>query len=295
MVGSAIVRLLRARGYANLILRTSTELDLRNQAAVSAFFAEMRPEFVILAAATVGGIHANSTRRAEFAYDNLMIECNVIHAAYEFSVEKLLFLGSTCIYPRDAEQPIRESALLTGPLEESNRSYAVAKIAGIELCQAYRAQYGCSFISAMPCNLYGPGDNYDAHNSHVLAAMIRRFCEAKAHGLAEVECWGTGAPRREFLHVDDLAEACLLFLQHYDDASPINVGSGVEVSIVELAGLVAAEVGYSGAIHWDHSKMDGTPRKVADSQRARELGWKPCMPIAQGVASCVAEFRRLRC
>ena len=282
LVGSALVRALDARG-TSLVARTSRELDLRDRGAVDAFFDEERPTHVVLAAAKVGGIMANSTLPAEFLSDNLRIQVNVMDAAARTGVDRLLFLGSSCIYPRLAEQPIREDSLLTGPLEPTNDAYAIAKIAGIMHVQALRRQYGASFISAMPTNLYGPGDNFDLQASHVLPAMIRRFDEAARSGAESVTCWGTGSPRREFLHVDDLAEASLFLLEHYDDPQTINVGTGVDVTIRELAETVARVVGFSGRIEWDTSKPDGTPRKLLDVSRLAELGWRARTELDDGL------------
>src|SRR2546421_1249655 len=267
MVGSAIVRKLNAEGYQHLVLRTSDELDLRDQQAVDEFFRKEKPDYVFLAAAKVGGILANNTYRADFIYENLMIQNNVIHAAYVNKIKKLLFLGSSCIYPKVAPQPLKEEYLLTGPLEYTNEPYAVAKIAGIKMCDAYRMQYGCSFISVMPTNLYGPNDNYDLQTSHVLPALIRKFHEAKTANAPSVVCWGSGAPRREFLYVDDVARACVFLMQHYSDEQIINVGSAAEISIRDLAGLVRRIVGFQGELEWDQSKPDGTPRKLMDSSR----------------------------
>lgn len=297
MVGSAIWRALEAQGFRQLIGRTRRELDLRDQAAVRRFFAEVQPEFVFLAAARVGGIWANNTQPAEFLYENLMIEANLIEAAARSGVRKLLFLGSSCIYPKHAPQPIREEYLLTGPLEPTNEAYAIAKIAGIKLCQAFRREHGCDFISAMPTNLYGPNDNYHPEHSHVLPALIRRFHEAKVTGAPAVTCWGSGNPRREFLHVDDLAEACLFLMRHYSDPQPINVGSGSDLTIRELAELIARVVGYEGEIRWDHSKPDGTPRKLMDSSRIRRLGWQPRIPLEEGIRQAYQEFLQghIRC
>ena len=284
MVGSAIYRQLAARGHTNLIGRTSAELDLRNQDNVISFFERERPEYVYLAAAKVGGILANNQYRAEFLYDNLMIEANIIHAAFLTGVKKLLFLGSSCIYPKHAPQPLKEDSLLTGLLEPTNEPYAIAKIAGIKLCEAYRSQYGCNFISAMPTNLYGPNDNYDLQGSHVLPAMIRKFHEAKKRGDKEVIIWGTGKPLREFMHVDDLASALVFLMDQYDEAQFINVGSGEEVSILDLAHLVKNVVGFEGAITHDLSKPDGTPRKLMDNSRLTALGWKASISLAEGVS-----------
>lgn len=301
MVGSAIVRKLEQAGYHNLLLKTSSELDLRNQAAVAAFFEQEQPEYVFLAAARVGGIIANSTRKAEFIYDNLMIQTNVIHEAWKNNLKRLLFLGSTCIYPKFAPQPIREADLLTSPLEPSNDAYAVAKIAGIVQCRSYNQQHGTRFLAAMPNNLYGPGDNYDLTGSHVLPALLRKFHEAKAAGASEVTVWGTGTPLREFMHVDDLADASLFLMNLSDELyeglladtdapALINVGSGQEISIAGLAQLVSEVVGYQGAIVFDSSKPDGTPRKLADSSRLHALGWKHRIELQEGVRDAYQWF-----
>ena len=290
MVGSAIVRLLETRGYERIVTRTSAELDLREQAAVRRFFSEERPTHVFLAAAKVGGILANDTYRGEFLYDNLIIEANVIEAARVQGVEKLLFLGSSCIYPRLAEQPLREDALLTGPLEPTNEPYAVAKIAGIKLCDAYRSQYGCDFISAMPTNLYGPNDNYDLKTSHVLPALIRKFHEAKQQGDPTVELWGSGNPRREFMHVDDLADACLYLVEHFSDYGFVNVGTGVDLPIRELAALIQQTVGYEGEIVHDLSKPDGTPRKLMDVSKLSGMGWRSSIELGEGVRMTYATY-----
>jgi GDP-L-fucose synthase len=292
MVGSAIVRKLQAEGYTNILTKTSSELDLMNQADVNAFFASNKPEFVFLAAAKVGGIHANNVYRAEFLYNNLMIESNIIHAAYTNNVTKLLFLGSSCIYPKLAEQPLREESLLTGELEPTNEPYAIAKIAGIKLCEAYRDQYGCNFISAMPTNLYGPNDNYDLNNSHVLPALIRKFHTAKINGDASVPAWGTGSPRREFLHVDDLAEACLFLMLNYNGKMFVNVGSGEDITIRELAETVKDIVGFKGEIAWDSTKPDGTPRKLMDVSRIQNMGWKHVIDLREGIAAVYQEFQQ---
>ena len=273
MVGSALCRALDAAGLPDPITFTSSELDLRDQAAVRAMMQRERPTHVFVAAAKVGGIHANNVYRADFLYDNLMIEANLIHAAHEVGVEKLLFLGSSCIYPKLAEQPLVEDALLTGALEPTNEPYAIAKIAGIKLCEAYRDQHGSNFISAMPTNLYGPGDNYDLQNSHVVPALIRKFHEAKVNRDPTVTCWGTGSPRREFLHVDDLAEACLFLMEEYDGKAFVNVGTGSDLSIKELAELIRRIVGYEGDIVWNTDKPDGTPRKLMNCDRIHALGW----------------------
>lgn len=290
MVGSAIVRLLEARGFSRIITRTSGELDLRNQSAVNAFFAEAKPDYVFLAAAKVGGILANDTYRGEFLYDNLMIQSNVVHASHMQGVQKLLFLGSSCIYPKMAPQPLREDYLLTGPLEPTNEPYAIAKIAGIKLCDAYRTQYGCHYISVMPTNLYGPNDNYDLQGSHVLPALIRKFHEARLSGAESVTIWGTGKPRREFLHVDDLAEACLHLMEHYDAPGLVNIGTGEDIEIGELARLVARIVGYEGQIIQDLSKPDGTPRKLMDVSKLYGLGWHHRIGLEEGIRAVYMEY-----
>jgi GDP-L-fucose synthase len=290
MVGSAIVRSLEKRGYQNLILKTSVELDLRNQQAVADFFATEKPAYVFLAAAKVGGIVANNTYRADFLYENLAIQNNVIHAAYVNQVTKLMFLGSSCIYPKLAPQPLKESYLLTGLLEPTNESYAIAKIAGIKMCEAYRAQYGCNFISVMPTNLYGPNDNYDLQNSHVLPAMIRKFHEAKERGDQSMELWGTGSPMREFLYADDLAEACMFLMETYNDAELVNIGTGVDVTIKELAETVQRIVGFTGTIKWDTSRPDGTPRKLMDVSKLHGLGWKHHIELADGIQLAYQDF-----
>lgn len=283
MVGSAIERNLRSKGFNNIIVRTSKELDLRSQQSVNNFFKTEQPNIVILAAAKVGGIVANNTYRADFIYENLMIEANVIHAAYTHKVEKLLFLGSSCIYPKMAPQPLKEEYLLSGYLEETNQPYAIAKIAGIELCNSYRRQYGCNFISAMPTNLYGPNDNYDLNNSHVLPALLRKFITAKNNQTPSVEIWGTGTPKREFLHVDDLAEACFFLLENYNEEGLVNVGVGNDVSILELAQLVQKVVGYTGTIELNTSKPDGTPRKLMDVAKINAMGWKASIGLEEGI------------
>lgn len=285
MVGSAIVRKLQIEGYTNLIFRTSKELDLRQQIAVNDFFSEEKPEYVFLAAAKVGGIQANNSYRAEFLYDNLILQTNVIHAAYKYGVKKLLFLGSSCIYPKLAPQPLTEDSLLTGLLEPTNEPYAIAKIAGIKMCESYRDQYGANFISAMPTNLYGPNDNYDLNNSHVLPALLRKFHEAKLNQAPEVVVWGTGSPLREFLHVDDLAEACLFLMQFYNEKGFVNVGSGTDVSIKELALLIKKIVGYNGELTFDTSKPDGTPRKLMDVTKLKNLGWSYKISLEEGIRS----------
>jgi len=291
LVGSAIVRRLEAEGFRNVLTATRQELDLRDQAAVNAWFATNRPEYVYLVAGTVGGILANSTRPAEFIYDNLMMAANVIEAARRNEVTKLLYLGSSCIYPREAPQPMTEDVLLTGALEPTNEPYAVAKIAGIKLCQAYRRQYGCNFISAMPTNLYGPGDNFDLESSHVVPALIRKFHAAKERGEREVEIWGTGTPRREFLHVDDLADACLFLMAHYEDDEHINVGTGEDISIRDLALLIRDIVHPHAELVFDTSKPDGTPRKLLDVSRLTELGWTASTPLRQGLEATYEWFR----
>jgi len=290
LVGSAIVRRLLKDGYTNLVTRTSKELDLREQAAVREFFAAEKPDYVLLAAARVGGILANATYPADFIYQNLMIEANVIESSRVNGVKKLLCLGSTCIYPRMAPQPLREEYLLTGPLESTNEWYAVAKIAGIKLCQAYQRQYGCKFISAMPTNLYGPEDNFDLETSHVMPALIRKFHDAWVNRQPMVTVWGTGKPLREFLHVDDCADACLHLMQHYDGEDIVNIGVGTDLSIGELASLVKKVVGYQGEIVYDTGKPDGTPRKLVDVSRITGLGWQARIPLAEGVASTYRWF-----
>lgn len=289
MVGSALVRKLKNEGYTQIVTRTSKELDLTNQQAVKQFFTEEKPEYVILAAAKVGGILANNTYRGQFIYENLMIQNNVIHQSYVHGVKKLLFLGSSCIYPKMAPQPLKEEYLLTGSLEETNEPYAIAKIAGIKMCEAYRRQYGCNFISAMPTNLYGPNDNYDLNNSHVLPALIRKFHTAKVQQTDFVEIWGSGTPRREFLHVDDLADACFYLLQHYDGEQLVNVGSGVDVTILELAQTIKNIVGYTGSIKFDASKPDGTPRKLMDVSKLEQVGWKYKISLTEGITSVYKE------
>jgi len=291
MVGSALCRALAAAGLPDPITFTSSELDLRDQAAVRAMMQRERPTHVFVAAAKVGGIHANNVYRADFLYDNLMIEANLIHAAHEVGVEKLLFLGSSCIYPKLAEQPLVEDALLTGALEPTNEPYAIAKIAGIKLCEAYRDQHGSNFISAMPTNLYGPGDNYDLQNSHVVPALIRKFHEAKVNGDPTVTCWGTGSPRREFLHVDDLAEACLFLMAEYDGKAFVNVGTGSDLPIKELAELISRIVGYEGDIVWDTHKPDGTPRKLMNCDRIHALGWTHRIGLEEGLRTVYEEYR----
>ncbi|MFT4153567.1 GDP-L-fucose synthase [Parafilimonas sp.] len=290
MVGSAILRKLQSLGYSNFVLRTSKELDLRNQQAVAGFFAEEKPEYVFLAAAKVGGIVANNTYRADFLYDNLQIQNNIIHASYENNVKKLLFLGSSCIYPKMAPQPIKEDYLLTGLLEQTNEPYAIAKIAGLKLCDAYRDQYGCNYISAMPTNLYGINDNYHPENSHVLPALIRRFHEAKINNAASVTIWGSGSPLREFMFADDLADACIYLMDNYDEKGLINIGTGEEVSIKELALLIKDIVGYKGEIKFDTSKPDGTPRKLLDVSKLHGKGWKHTTHLKQGIKLAYENF-----
>jgi GDP-L-fucose synthase len=291
MVGGAIKGALEKRGYTNIITRTSAELDLRKQQAVDNFFAAEKPDYVFLAAAKVGGILANNTYRAEFLYDNLMIETNIIHASHQHGVKKLQFLGSSCIYPKMAPQPLKEEYLLTGTLEATNEPYAIAKIAGIKLCEAYRDQYGANFISVMPTNLYGRGDNYHPENSHVLPALIRRFHEAKRDDQAEVVVWGTGTPRREFLFADDLAEACLFLMENYHDKELVNIGTGEDIAIGELAQLVKEVVGYQGRISFDTSKPDGTPRKLMDVSKLHSLGWQHTTGLREGVKAAYEDFR----
>ena len=290
MVGSAIYRKLSANGFTEIITRTSSELDLRNQQQAADFFSAEKPDYVFMAAAKVGGIQANNTYRAEFLYDNLMMQNNVIHQSYLHGVKKLLFLGSSCIYPKLAPQPLKEDYLLTGPLEETNEPYAIAKIAGIKLCDAYRHQYGCNFISAMPTNLYGPNDNYELNNSHVLPALIRKFYEAKLNNAAEVVMWGTGTPKREFLHVNDLADACLFLMESYNEGGQVNVGVGEDVTILELAQMVKKAVGYEGNIINDLSKPDGTPRKLMDVSKLKGLGWNAKIGLEEGIDSVCKAF-----
>jgi GDP-L-fucose synthase len=291
MVGSAIERKLNAEGYHNIIHRSSVDLDLRNQQAVNTFFDLERPDYVILAAAKVGGIHANNTYRAEFIYDNLMMEANIIHASYLKKVKKLLFLGSSCIYPKMAPQPLKEEYLLSGYLEATNQPYAIAKLAGIEMCDSYRAQYGCNFISAMPTNLYGTNDNYHPENSHVLPALIRRIILAKKNNDPVVTIWGTGTPRREFMHVDDLANACYFLLQNYNEAGLVNIGWGEDVSIKELAEMIALEVGYAGVLEFDTSKPDGSPRKLMDINKINNYGWKASIKLKEGIIKTIQEVK----
>ena len=290
MVGSAIHRKLQQEGYTNFVVRTSKELDLRNQQAVADFFEAEKPDYVFLAAAKVGGIVANNTYRADFLYENLAIQNNVIHSAYSAGVKKLMFLGSSCIYPKLAPQPLKEDYLLSGFLEPTNEPYAIAKIAGIKMCEAYRAQYGCDFISAMPTNLYGPNDNYDLQNSHVLPAMIRKFHEAKTNGTPAVTLWGTGSPMREFLHADDLAAACLYLMENYSEPELVNVGTGTDVTIKELAETVKEVVGFEGELIWDTSKPDGTPRKLMDVSKLHAAGWQHTIELADGIALAYQDF-----
>jgi len=293
MVGSAIVRKLTSLGYTNLLTRTSSELDLRNQQNVADFFEVEKPEYVFLAAAKVGGIVANNTYRADFLYENLAIQNNIIHGSYVNKVKKLMFLGSSCIYPKLAPQPLKESYLLSGYLEPTNEPYAIAKIAGIKMCEAYRAQYGCNFISVMPTNLYGTNDNYDLVNSHVLPAMIRKFHEAKEKDASEMTLWGTGSPMREFLHADDLAEACLFLMENYNESELVNIGTGEDVTIENLAALVKQIIGFQGEIVWDASKPDGTPRKLMDVSKLHGLGWHHKIALEDGIKLAYQDFLKL--
>lgn len=290
MAGSAISRNLQNKGFRNLVVRSSSELDLRKQDDVEQFFGDEKPEYVFLAAAKVGGIMANNTYRAEFLYDNLMIQSNVIHQSYKAGVKKLLFLGSSCIYPKMAPQPLKEEYLLTGLLEETNEPYAIAKIAGIKMCDAYRSQFGCNFISVMPTNLYGPNDNYDLQNSHVLPALLRKFHEARENGQREVSVWGSGKPLREFLHVDDMADACVFLMQEYDEPGLINIGVGEDISIAQLAELIKELVGYQGKIIYDKSKPDGTPRKLMDVNKLNALGWRAKISLKEGIQSVYRDY-----
>lgn len=290
MVGSAIMRRLQRDGFENIIVRTSAELDLRNQEAVARFFAEEQPDYVFLAAAKVGGIVANNTYRAEFIYDNLMIETNIIHYAYKSGVKKLMFLGSSCIYPKMAPQPLKEEYLLSGYLEQTNEPYAIAKIAGIKMCDAYREQYGCNFISVMPTNLYGPNDNYNLTTSHVLPALIRKFHEAKEEGTSEVTVWGSGTPKREFLYADDLADACVFLMNTYNELGLVNVGVGEDLTIQELAELIKDVTGFEGDIVFDSSKPDGTPRKLMDVSKLHSLGWRHRISLRKGIELAYADF-----
>ena len=289
MVGSAIERKLRAEGFCNIIFKSSNELDLRNQNMVNSFFIENKPDFVIHSAGKVGGIKANNTYRAEFIYDNLMMEANIIHASYLNKVKKMLFLGSSCIYPKMAPQPLKEEYLLSGYLEATNQPYAIAKIAGIEMCDSYRAQYGCNFISAMPTNLYGTNDNYHPENSHVLPALIRRIILAKKNNDSNVIIWGSGNPRREFMHVDDVADACYFLMNNYDELGIVNIGWGEDLTIKELATLIASEVGYNGVLEFDITKPDGTPQKLMDTTKLTKLGWKPSIKIQDGIRRTINE------
>ncbi len=291
MVGSGLERKFRYEGYNNIVTRTSSELDLRNQQDVNDFFASEKPDYVILAAAKVGGILANNTYRAQFIYDNLMMEANIIHASYLNRVKKLLFLGSSCIYPKMAPQPLKEEYLLSSYLEYTNQPYAIAKIAGIEMCDSYRSQYGCNFISAMPTNLYGTNDNYHPENSHVLPALIRRIILAKKNNDSSVVIWGTGTPRREFMHVDDLADACYFLLQNYNETGLVNIGWGEDVSIKELAEIISNEVGYNGVIEFDTTKPDGTPRKLLNTSKLNNLGWKPTIKLKEGIIKTIQEAK----
>jgi GDP-L-fucose synthase len=291
MVGSAIKRHLEANGYTNIISRTSSELDLRDGQAVRTFFEQEKPQYVFLAAAKVGGIVANNTYRADFIYENLMIQNHVIHQSYLNSVKKLMFLGSSCIYPKLAPQPLKEDYLLTGELEPTNEPYAIAKIAGIKMCDAYRDQYGCNFVSVMPTNLYGPNDNYDLNNSHVLPALLRKFITAKQNGNAAVTIWGTGSPKREFLHADDLAEACIFLMENYDEPGLVNIGVGEDLSILDLAKLVKKVVGFEGKILTDPSKPDGTPRKLMDVDKLHSMGWKAKISLEEGIKQVYKEIK----
>ena len=291
MVGSAILRQLKAEGYTNFILRTSSELDLRNQQAVTDFFEKEKPDYVFLAAAKVGGIIANNTYRGDFIYENLMIQNNVIHQSYVNNVKKLMFLGSSCIYPKMAPQPLKEEYMLTGELEPTNEPYAIAKIAGIKMCDAYRDQFGCNFISVMPTNLYGPNDNYDLKNSHVLPAMLRKFIRAKRNNDSSVTIWGTGSPKREFLHADDLAEACVFLMENYNDSGLVNIGVGEDISILDLAILVKKVVGFEGEILTDTTKPDGTPRKLMDVSKLSSFGWKAKTSLEEGVQKVYSEIK----
>lgn len=293
MVGSAIVRKLEAEGFNNLLLRSSKELDLRNQQSVADFFKAEKPEYVFLAAAKVGGIVANNTYRADFIYENLIIECNVIKSAFDEKVKKLLFLGSSCIYPKLAPQPIKEEYLLTGLLEQTNEPYALAKIAGLKMCEAFRQQYGVDFISAMPTNLYGPNDNYDLKNSHVLPALVRKFFDAKQKELPSVEIWGTGSPMREFLHVDDLASACFFLMKNYDGTSTVNVGTGEDITIRDLALLIKKTIGYEGELKFDTSKPDGTPRKLLSVDKLHSLGWKHSISLQEGIEQVCEDIKHM--
>lgn len=292
MVGSAIVRKLEKEGHTNFVLKTSSELDLRDQQQVNAFFEKEKPEYVFLVAGKVGGIHANNTYRGEFIYDNLMIEANVINASHRAGIKKLLFTGSSCIYPKAAPQPLKEEYLLTGELEQTNEPYAIAKIAGIKMCDAYRAQYGSNFISCMPTNLYGPNDNYDLNNSHVLPALIRKFHEAKIGNKPFVELWGSGRPMREFLHVDDMADACYFLMLNYNDAGFLNIGCGKDSTIMDIALMIKKVIGYQGELKFDSSKPDGTLRKLLDITKIKELGWQSCIPLEEGLKNTYESFKK---
>jgi GDP-L-fucose synthase len=294
LVGSALVRALQKKGFKNLVARTHTELDLTDQRAVKKFFEREKPEYVFLAAAKVGGIHANNTYPADFIYINLQIQNNVIHNSYLSGVKKLCFLGSSCIYPKFAPQPMKEEYLLDGKLEPTNEPYAIAKIAGIKMCQSYNRQYGTNFISVMPTNLYGPNDNFDLENSHVLAALIRKFVEAKQSSSSDVTVWGTGKPRREFLHVDDMASACLFLMDNYNGGEIVNIGTGADISIKELAELIATEASYQGAIRYDTSRPDGTPRKLLDVSRINSLGWRARIPLVNGIGSMLGSYQNIQ-
>ena len=292
MVGSAIKRRLEQEGFTHVLGRTSSVLDLKDQAAVRDFFRKEKPDHVVLAAAKVGGIHANNTYRAQFIYENLMIQNNVIHQAYEHGVKRLLFLGSSCIYPKLAPQPLKEESLLTGPLEETNEPYAIAKIAGIKMVESYRRQYGCDYISAMPTNLYGPNDNYDLKNSHVMPALIRKFHTAKQEGADTVEVWGSGSPMREFLHVDDLADACVYLLKNYHEELFVNIGTGTDLTIKALAEMIQEIVGFQGQLVWDRTKPDGTPRKLMDVSRLHAMGWKHKIELREGITQVYEAFKQ---
>lgn len=294
MVGSALLRKLEQLGYRNILARSSRELDLKNQQRVFSFFEKEKPDYVFMAAARVGGINANNTYRAEFIYDNLMIESNIIHASYLNNVKKLLFLGSSCIYPRMAPQPLKETYLLTGVLEYTNEPYAIAKIAGIKLCENYRVQYGCNFISVMPTNLYGPNDNYDLSKSHVLPALLRKIHTAKIKGIPTVDVWGSGTPLREFLHVDDLADACLFLMEQYNEPELINIGTGTDISIKDLVLLIMKIAGYTGEIKFDSAKPDGTPRKLMDVTKLMALGWKPKITLEEGIAMVYKDVEKMK-
>lgn len=291
MVGSSLTRKLKSEGFHNLIFRSSNELDLRNQQKVQGFFDHEKPDYVFLAAAKVGGIFSNNKYRADFLYDNLMIESNIIHSSYAHNIKKLVFLGSSCIYPKMAPQPLKEDYLLTGLLEPTNEPYAIAKIAGLKMCEAYRDQYNCDFISVMPTNLYGPNDNYHPENSHVLPALLRKFHEARNNNSPDVTVWGTGAPRREFLHADDFADACFFLMQYYSGKQFINIGWGEDITIAELAGMIKKITGYKGEIRFDTTKPDGTPRKLMDTTKLTALGWKPKIKLEEGIASVYQEFQ----